>query len=785
MSGGSKVSETSERGFRMFNLSPERTCILNKIAMKVAVLWETRSSLPFFTTHGPEHNQAVVSLLARMLPQMLKQELTELESFLLLAAAWLHDVGMLDLECFKERYATEDVRAKHHTRSARFVLFSAGELGLSSAESHIVANLVAMHRRGEPLTDCPETMLVRQSSVRTRLLAAILRLADGLHVDESRAPLREFALYRMTGMKPAAKFHWLKARAVQGIDFDFSRGTVTVQIDVPPRADRLEDQPDFKPLADFVRQEIEDEIASVKATLQDAGCPVLTDVMVDLLPVQGFERQGTPPAGEIEELNSLISVDVSPSARALSTVILRSVESIAGTDAASGSEKQTYETLHALREYAKDLVPKIAARACHVAAVRPFCALVFLLRGETPPDPLNTTLVELVRTFTRQQATPGSIEDLLGQVVDLTVLPKERKRAEEILQEIRKYYRRESDFTEFVKTGLSEVVGGGRPVPNETILKPEDRILVLGTSASVIELLSASCSEMPDLRVKLEVLVAECRGKSNYSPTSRIAYNDGMEYAWRVRELGIKKVAVIPDAAIAHLLLPSDYYADCSLPTDQLGDNGATEDGEKWVQEDHPISKVFIGFNGLDLARSFAIHSCGHLAVVLLAGRTAGAAGSATSSAKSYLVGTTNKCGRVDYVHHAQRLRKKWLAGDDSIWGKPPKVTDINPREDIIKLSEIDWVVSDLGVLPPGAFVLAAKKWILSWWGDTHGRRDNKSANGSRSSRSPEKPPEDGLGMSAPQSHQKALDELATPSCARPSKEVSDRRGAPRKESDD
>jgi len=693
---------------KLFHLSNDHAQQMCQIAARVEKMWEGYSSIPYFTTHGPLHNETIIDLLTKLIPDSMNPQFSELESYLLLVGAWLHDVGMLDLDFFREQYRPADVRAQHHERSARWLVHYAVELGLSAAETDVVAYLVKMHRKKENIEHCPDRMFVGSQRVRTRLAAALLRLADALHIDETRAPLKEYSLYRMTGMPAEAKFHWVKARAVQGIELNLTQGLIKVQIGVPVDSGEGE----FRPLADFIRQEIESELETVRHTLAKERCPFSMDVLVEPIKIPGLER-GSSRANEIDELNNLISIDVSPNARRLAMVILQSIEQISPIEQHPTTAKHVLETLQNLQDYAKDLVPKVVARRCHVAAVRAFVALVLLLRGEEPASRWQTTL----SLFTLLDVTPlpnpskakEEMERSLTAVIEKIKFPSANKECEAILQWTYKYF----TWEQHLLNGGVDNLKRKATEEGADILRESDRILLYGTSASVIDLLEAVSIPNPQMKEHLEIFVAECRVKSNYATTDKIIYNDGIEYARRIAQKGYKKVAIVPDAAIAHLLLPRSYYEQAIETTSSrhVADKEGREDQETdWLAKSDSITKVFFGFNGLNLEHRFAVHSCGHLALTLLAkGLRSSTTG--TSTAKVYLVGTTSKCGMVDYKHVEPRSIKTWLTGDTKLL-EEYGISDYNPIDDIIKLDLVDSVVSDLGILAPDKFLEEFKRFL-------------------------------------------------------------------------
>lgn len=678
-----------------FGLTEEHAQQIYGISEIVTRAWSNNLSIPFYTTHGPIHNEAIINLLLELMPRDFRTKLVELERFLLLVSAWIHDIGMLDLDFFQEQYRPHDVRKEHHRRSARWLQNEAAGLGLCTAEADIVTFMIVMHRKKEFLLECPESMFVGSQKVNVRFLAALLRIADALHIDESRAPMHEYMIYRMTGMPAEAKFHWVKARTVQGIEINLQQGYINVQLDIPQ--DKTPN--DFRPLADFIHQELESELETVRHTFAKDGSPLLMDVSLNILPIPCILAESRR-AIEINELNNLISIDVSPNARRLVTVILDSIEQIGPITQQENTAKHILKTLENLREYAKDLVPKVVVRRCHVAAVRAFVALVRMLRDEKPEFKWYTstdlfTLDGGAASMNDKAVDKQHLEEQLTAIIEQIHFPADEKKCSKILKKIEKYFKWEHQMLDKSVEDLKKTA----EMHAKEILTDTDRILLYGTSDSVIDLLTVVGGKNPELHEKLEIFVAECRVKTNYA-TPSIVFNDGIEYARRLVGAKYKKVAIVPDAAIAHLLLPLEYYSDCveksEIPI-------AAKSSTSWKAKSEPITKIFFGFNGINLENQFAVHSCGHLALALLA-KADWKNSSKTSQAKVIMVGTSSKCGKVSYKHLESRSVATWITGDPRMLSTPD-IEDYNPVDDIIKLDVVDEIISDFGVTSPQEFV--------------------------------------------------------------------------------
>ena len=345
-------------------------------------------------------------------------------------------------------------------------------------------------------------------------------------------------------------------------------------------------------------------------------------------------------------------------------------------------------------------------RRCHVATVRAFVALVLLLRGEEPwPDWLyDLSLLKLLddKVLPKAPATQDALRKRLLDRIDGVNFPKRDADCLELLKRVHRYFewelRQLTETVQNLKNQAKAHVG--------TLLQKGDRILLYGLSDSVLDLLDAGATELGE---NVEVLVAECRVKSNYSTTNTPIYNDGLEYARKVVDKKYKHVAIVPDAAIAHLLLPESYYADALEETSDRAPDAPKKDSDAadaWLANPTPITKILFGFNGLDLENKFAVHSCGHLALTLLAKYFKEK--NESRYPQVYLVGTSSKCGRLHYKHVEPRSTKTWLTGRVETLSDL-KVWDYNPVDDIIKLELVDVILSDLGAHTRDEFIDAYK----------------------------------------------------------------------------
>ncbi len=205
-----------------------------------------RELFPHFTDHALRHSEGVIAILDWLMPDEAKEKLNEWELYFLLAAAYLHDIGMVEqcpappsgseweqfLAEFKEkehpanadvpRRAKQDfIRDHHHERSERYITDRWRDLGLRAsdtpAEGAIVGRIALGHRQVDlsDRTQFGEIPFGQNQLVRRDLLAAYLRLADELDTTAHRTPWAEYevvTLYDETSMS-----EWAKHLAISGV----------------------------------------------------------------------------------------------------------------------------------------------------------------------------------------------------------------------------------------------------------------------------------------------------------------------------------------------------------------------------------------------------------------------------------------------------------------------------------------------------------------------------------------------------------------------------------------
>ncbi len=152
----------------------------------------------FLTDHGSEHINTVIDRASFMLGP--KPLLTPYETYILLSAIHLHDVGNV--------YG----RVGHEAKHAEIITTAGSLLGTDPAEIRLIQQIAAAHGgkddRGNPLDTIGglmESDHFLTADVQVQALAGILRFADELADDSERAGRLALAIDRMP--EEAALYH--------------------------------------------------------------------------------------------------------------------------------------------------------------------------------------------------------------------------------------------------------------------------------------------------------------------------------------------------------------------------------------------------------------------------------------------------------------------------------------------------------------------------------------------------------------------------------------------------
>jgi len=240
----------------------------------------------YYTDHGPGHSEAVIKRLNELTEGA---NLSEYENFLLKCGAWLHDIGMLMREG-EDVYNPEvcnRIRKEHHKRSAEYISKHWREIGLSDeTEATIVQWICYAHSSKVDIDKVRKETHIAGENVRTRLLAALLRLADALDCREDRLPPED---YRHLPQIPqeSLKEYW-KHEIVKKVEIKGSKICVEMLL-------KYKDHKENN-VADKVRKKIEEELNSVRDVLEQYNLHFELDFNV----IEPPELEERPPIRTIE-----------------------------------------------------------------------------------------------------------------------------------------------------------------------------------------------------------------------------------------------------------------------------------------------------------------------------------------------------------------------------------------------------------------------------------------------------------------------------------------------------
>jgi|GEM_PF-3207741 len=216
----------------------------------------------YYNDHGPAHSKAVLKLLNNLLDDIsLKKDngrLTEYEYFILYAAAWCHDSGMLmrEGEDFDNSEVCERVRETHPERTAEDLSENWSKMGIQSeTEAYLLGEICKAHG-GDPekIKELPEN----SGNVYLRLLGALLRLADALDAREDRLPPEPYM--EVPGILEKQYVEYWKHEVLDSISINHKEKKIIVQLIV-----KYEYPVD---VVKRVKEKLTEELNSVKEVLE-------------------------------------------------------------------------------------------------------------------------------------------------------------------------------------------------------------------------------------------------------------------------------------------------------------------------------------------------------------------------------------------------------------------------------------------------------------------------------------------------------------------------------------
>ena len=650
--------------------------------------------LPHFTPHGKEHCEAVENLIYHITTNREKsvyKRLNEKERFCLSASAWLHDIGMLP-SVFKlmNPDITPDpflIREKHHKTSADFIVEHYRRCNLEQEDKELLAEICFFHRKREPLSNCKREFIVgfnkEKNLIKLRLLAAYLRLADSLHVDISRAPDPNYNICLTYSIPPDSKVHWIKSQVINGIDIDCDKRLITVSFKVPHMESyEGEKQPhEFKEKLDsiirIVMNSLREELTSVMNVLLYYDVTYFIDIVESRQPVYMSKQM----RNDLNELVLNYDIMEHPSASKLLEMTIETIANIAGYNFHTSENVVRFRNEH-----------------------------------EVSFEEIKTTINSkfLRKLYSDVKITRPCHKGIDNLIHSLDVIQKNSRSIEEYVTKLHKLSKLYKKSSNSIKKNASEFF---KEQYLNSQSKPEKyNIILFGYSQSVINALmgfryAIIDNDLPGLKDKFSEVFGKtveekysdpfrfyiCEGspKTQVGAGNRLLYHDGSQYALALKRYNFKSLKIVPDIIIGNII-------------------------EK-VKKENCI--LMVGANGFN--QEYFMHSAGHGSIIKIVNEINRE--NIDSKIKIILnvsnlkkdIGYENR----NYADFKAREKKSnnpekidgcwfwrisdedatrkhiWLPRDESILKElyEKNIMFFNPREDRIRINELDFIISNKG----------------------------------------------------------------------------------------
>ena len=159
----------------------------------IPLLSQIIDTFPEFTPHEIKHSDKIINILSWFIPEKLKNALNSYEIYFLIISAYLHDIGMANLEEIKTFHGEnpDSIREYHHIRSEKYIVENFTILGIEDKhQAEIIGRICRGHRK-ENLNNKdlfkPERMY-REFTINVPLLSEFIRISDELDLTFERTP---------------------------------------------------------------------------------------------------------------------------------------------------------------------------------------------------------------------------------------------------------------------------------------------------------------------------------------------------------------------------------------------------------------------------------------------------------------------------------------------------------------------------------------------------------------------------------------------------------------------
>ena len=281
------------------------------------IIWNN-PLLPWFTKHDVSHSQEIIHLLGQILSPLEEtpQKLNEHELFVLLASAYLHDIGMQNLKVDNisiDKLTSEGyelIRKRHAEESFNIILkrfnkpMERDDFYLPVIEDDYVP-IIARVSKGHATDFFEESIEYFQQipakpqnrTVRAELLTALLMIADELDLQSKRASFSETAKFNLSDYSAV---HWYKHHYVSSVEVD--KGTVCLTLQFPEDSHEYEGL--FKKL---IESKLKEQIEKVNPILSESteGLLHLNNIKIQTQ-VDNTGTKRKLPDGALRELEKIL-----------------------------------------------------------------------------------------------------------------------------------------------------------------------------------------------------------------------------------------------------------------------------------------------------------------------------------------------------------------------------------------------------------------------------------------------------------------------------------------------
>lgn len=235
--------------------------------------------LSWFTNHDVEHSEEIIHLLGQILKPIENQEsfLTEHELFVLLASAYLHDIGMQSLkidgtpinELTPQQY--NEIRKRHAQESfdvilKRVMTVERDDFHLPESLDEDYVSSIAFVSKGHSTDFFDEVIeefkknppTPKNRPIRAEMLTALLLIADELDLHNKRA---DFSKMAQIDVSSYTQLHLFKHHYVNYVSVE--NGTVKLTLMFPPKSE------DYKELIrEYIETKLIEQIEKVNPVLK-------------------------------------------------------------------------------------------------------------------------------------------------------------------------------------------------------------------------------------------------------------------------------------------------------------------------------------------------------------------------------------------------------------------------------------------------------------------------------------------------------------------------------------